>query len=616
MTGHALTLGAIPLRSNRCAFRVWAPMAKTVALHLITPTDKIVPMERDEFGYYTATVENVPPGSDYFFRLNDTTDRPDPASRWQPDGVHGASRVCETDFPWNDQSWSGTPLRDYIIYELHVGTFTAEGTFDGVIAHLAELKELGVTTIELLPVAQFPGARNWGYDGASPFAAQSSYGGPAGLKRLVNAAHRHGLAVILDVVYNHLGPEGNYLAEFGPYFTDRHRIAWGVALNYDGPDSDHVRRYFLENALCWQTEFHVDALRLDAVHAICDASAVTFLEELAETCHRTADELNRRFHLIAESDMNMPRHILPRALGGYGLDAQWADDFHHCLHVLATGERKAYYMDYAGVSQLAKTWREGFAFTGNYSPHRKRRHGASPHLNPVKQFVVCSQNHDQIGNRMRGDRLATLLAFEQQKLLAAAVLLSPFIPMLFMGEEYGETAPFQFFVNHTDADLLEATRKGRFEEFAAFAWKGDVPDPAAEATFQRSKLNHALASQGHHRVLRDFYRKLITLRKQLPAIGGVEKETMETMPFETEKVLLVRQWHGTDEIVLVFNFANEPRAMELPFPPGEWRKQLDSAAPDWGGPGMASPMDLQSSGLAHLEMPPASAILFQKNSKH
>ncbi len=612
MNPPSLTLGAMAVGSDCCAFRVWAPEVRMVQVHLLTPSDRFVPLQKDELGYHAAIVEKVSSGCDYLYRLDGSAERPDPVSRWQPYGVHGPSRIVEPAFEWNDQTWPGLPLRDYALYELHVGTFSEEGTFEGVIPHLPELKELGITAIELMPVAQFPGSRNWGYDGVFPFAVQNSYGGPVGLKRLVNAAHRHGLAVVLDVVYNHLGPEGNYLGEFAPYFTDRYRTPWGPALNLDGPHSDEVRRYFTENALYWQTEFHMDALRLDAIHAIRDFSAISFLEELAEDCHRHAEAMGRPFHVIGECDMNMARHILPRALGGYGLDAQWSDDFHHSLHVLLTGEQRGYYADFGGVSQFAKVWREGYAYAGQHSRYRRCRHGSSPHGNPVKQFVVCIQNHDQIGNRMLGDRLSGTLSFEQQKLAAGAVLLSPFVPLLFMGEEYGETAPFQYFVSHTDKALIEAVRRGRREEFTAFAWQGVVPDPQDEATFQCCKLNHKLAIQGEHRTLREFYRELLTLRRRTPALAGVEKETMETTAFELESALMVRQWNEGDEILLLFNFAGEGRSLDLPFPAGDWRKQLDSADPRWGGPGWLAASDISSPGQAGLKMPATSFALYRR----
>lgn len=614
MNPHSLTLGALPLDSDRCAFRLWAPNAAQVEVLLTGPTQRQVPMQRDEGGYHRVVAENVPTGSDYLFRLDGKLERPDPASRWQPYGVHGPSRVAEPRCEWNDWPWFGLPWRDYVLYELHVGTFTPEGTFDGIIPHLSSLRELGVTALELMPVAQFPGTRNWGYDGVYPFAVQDSYGGPAGLKRLVDAAHGQGLAVVLDVVYNHLGPEGNYLGDFGPYFTDLYRTPWGPALNFDGPHSDDVRRYFIENALYWQTEFHLDALRLDAVHAIRDFSAVPFLEELAETCRRQAEALNRRFHLIAESDLNLARHILPRALGGYGLDAQWSDEFHHCLHVLVTGEDAGYYADFGGVSQLAKVWREGYAYTGEYSRHRKRRQGSSPRLNPARQFVVFSQNHDQVGNRLRGDRLSATLSVEQQKLAAGAVLLSPFVPLVFMGQEYGETAPFQFFVSHSDPALIEAVRRGRKEEFAAFAWDGEPPDPQAEATFRACQLNHSLVREEPHRTLREFHRELLRFRRDLPALASAEKEAMATTGFEMESVLWVHQWRDDDEVVLVFNFAPERRALELPFPAGQWRLRLDSADVRWAGPGTWTGADLVSPGRIKLELLPNAFVVYQRQA--
>lgn len=613
MNPYLLTLGAIPIGDSRCSFRVWSPHSEKVELHLLGKGERLLPMQRDERGYHSVIAEKVAPDCEYQFLLDGKNERPDPASRWQAKGVHGPSRVTDSAFEWNDEGWFGLPLREYIIYELHVGTFSADGTFDGVIQHLAELKNLGVTAIELMPVAQFPGSRNWGYDGVFPFAVQNSYGGPAGLKRLVNAAHQHGLAVVLDVVYNHLGPEGNYLRDFGPYFTKRYATPWGDALNFDGADSDEVRRFFIENAFYWQTEFHMDALRLDAVHAIRDFSPFPFLQELAEVTHRQADVLNRRFHLIAESDMNMARHILPENLGGYGLDAQWSDDFHHSLRVLVTGEKSGYYTDFdGGVKQFAKVWREGYAYTGEYSPFRRHRHGTSPRLNHAKQFVVYRQNHDQIGNRMLGDRLNHLTDFESLKLSAAAVLLSPFVPMLFMGEEYAESAPFLYFVSHTDPQLVEAVRKGRREEFAAFKWQGEVPDPQAEATFEKSKLNRAMLEKAEHHALREFYRELVRLRKTVPAIAFVEKETMEVREFERENVLFVRYWRGADEVVLLFNFSEAVAELELPFAPGQWRKRLDSTSPHWNGSGSDLPEGFVSEDFFKLRFPMRSAVVFGK----
>jgi maltooligosyltrehalose trehalohydrolase len=371
--GLELTLGARPVGQGRVKFRVWAPRAKAVEVVLKGPAERRVGLEPEADGYYAAVVGDVAPEGDYVFRLNGEVERPDPASRWQPQGVHAPSRVLSESYAWLDERWRGLSLREAVIYELHVGAFTDEGTLDSAAAHLGELRDLGVTVVELMPLAQFPGERNWGYDGVYPFAVQHSYGGPVALKRFVDAAHQVGLGVMLDVVYNHLGPEGNYLSVYGPYFTDRYRTPWGDAVNFDGADSDPVRRYFLENALSWQTEFHLDGLRLDAVHAIRDFSAVPFLEELGETTRLQAERLKRPFHLIAESDMNMARHILPRSQGGYGLDAQWSDDFHHALHALMTGERSGYYMDFGGVEPLGRAWREGYAYTGQYSRYRRHR---------------------------------------------------------------------------------------------------------------------------------------------------------------------------------------------------------------------------------------------------
>ena len=448
-------------------------------------------MARRRRGYHEVLVDGVEPGTLYRYRLDGTLERPDPASRCQPEDVHGPSQVVDSHFDWDDSAWCGIPLREYILYELHVGTFTPEGTFEAIIPYLPELKALGITAIELMPIAQFPGQRNWGYDGVYPFAVQHSYGGPDGLKRLVQACHRHGLAVVLDVVYNHLGPDGNYLGDYGPYFTERYKTPWGGALNFDGPYSDEVRRFFIDNALFWVTEFRIDALRLDAVHAILDHSAQPFLQELGLALQARAEHMNRRIYAIAESALNDTRIIRSRELGGYGLDAQWNDDFHHALRVLLTDDRGGYYQDFGELGHLAKAFREGFVYAGDYSAYRRRRHGHSSRHMPAQQFVVFAQNHDQVGNRMFGERLSQLVSLEALKLAASAVLLSPFIPLLFMGEEYGEVAPFQYFISHLDPQLVDAVRRGRREEFAAFAWQGEPPDPQDIATFQRAKLDHA-----------------------------------------------------------------------------------------------------------------------------
>lgn len=612
ISGIEYRLGANYVGNRRCAFCVWAPTSKMVQVHLSGAKERFVQLNPGARGYHFGVIERVRPGDRYWFKLDEQREFPDPASRFQPNGVHAASAVIDPHFPWTDQRWHGHLFRDYIIYELHVGTFSRAGRFESIISQLPNLKELGITAIEIMPVAQFPGERNWGYDGVYPFAVQNSYGGPIQLKRMVDACHRAGIAVILDVVYNHLGPEGNYLGEFGPYFTDRYHTPWGRALNFDGPASDEVRRYFLENAIYWQKEFHIDALRLDAVHAIRDFSASPFLQELAEATHRQAEQLDRRFYLIAESDLNDARIILPQRSGGWGLDAQWSDDFHHALHVLLTGERRGYYQDFGGVKQLAKVFREGFAFTGEYSAYRRRRHGNSPRRNHAKQFVVCAQNHDQIGNRLGGERLSHLVSFEAQKLAAAAVLLSPFVPLLFMGEEYGESSPFYFFVSHSDLNLIEAVRKGRRQEFAAFDWPGEPRDPQDPQTFYKSKLTPRQLSQNTKQSLRKFYVELIRRRKSLRTVLDAGKESIRVREFEPEKIVAVGYDGRADEVCLVLCFAEQPSIVKLPLSRGRWKVELDSALRCWGGQGTLVPKVFFSKGEAKLTLRAQSAILLRR----
>ena len=548
-------------------------------------------MGRADGDYHEAIVEGVSPGTLYRFRLQGDQERPDPASRFQPDGVHGPSAVVDASFSWNDANWRGIALEDFIVYELHVGAFTPAGTFEAVIPFLDYLLELGITAIELMPVAQFPGSRNWGYDGVYPFAPQNTYGGPGGLKKLVDACHRRGIAVVLDVVYNHLGPEGNYLGDFAPYFTDRYKSPWGPALNFDGPYSDEVRQYFIQNALYWLVDFHIDALRLDAVHAILDRSPITFLEELAGAVKGEASRLGRQMFLIAESADNDARLLRAAEHGGYGLDGQWNDDFHHALRALLTGERAGYYRDYGDFAQLVKAYREGFVYSGEYSPFRKRRHGSSSRDIPARKFIVFAQNHDQVGNRMRGDRLSEAATFDKLKLAAALVILAPFIPLLFMGEEYGETAPFAYFVSHSDPNLIEDVRRGRRAEFASFKWQGELPDPQDETTFSNAKLNHALRDGAGHKVLLEFYRQLIALRKSLAALARSGKDSMEVRDFPEAKTLAVERWTGAEGALMLANLGDSKSVVELALASGCWHKVLDSAAPLWHGEGSALPDD-------------------------
>jgi maltooligosyltrehalose trehalohydrolase len=481
-------------------------------------------------------------------------------------------------------------MRELVIYEMHIGTFTREGTFDAAVPFLRGLRrDLGVTAIEIMPVAQFPGSRNWGYDGVDLYAVQNSYGGPEGLKRLVNAAHAEGLAVILDVVYNHIGPEGNYLPLFGPYFTEKYKTPWGPALNYDDAESDQVRRFVVDNALYWTTEYHVDGLRLDAVHGIFDFSAKHLLQEIVEVVHGQAERLDRRVLVIGESDLNDPKLIRPILQHGYGLDGQWSDDFHHAVHAALTGEQKGYYADFGDVEDIAEALREPFVYAGDYSPHRRRRHGGSSMGLPRDKFVVALQNHDQVGNRATGDRLSTALSADQLRLAAALLLLSPYVPLLFMGQEYGETNPFQYFVSHGDPELVEAVRTGRRKEFESFGWGDDVPDPQAEETFRRSILDRHRAATPAHRAVFTLYRDLLALREEEPML---KPDAAQLSVMETEGcITLLRRavGHGDGRggaVLALFNCAAEPREASLPdVGGGRWTLRLTTDATGYGGDG-------------------------------
>ncbi|SIT74262.1 malto-oligosyltrehalose trehalohydrolase [Pontibacter indicus] len=594
-------------------FTVWAPAAEQVDV-VLKDNDKIMPLQREAFGYWTGLSEVTGPGALYTFRLDGETERPDPASQHQPDGVHEPSAVVDhTAFAWTDKSWKPLPLEQYIIYELHVGTFSEEGTFQGVIDKLPDLVDLGITAIELMPVAQFPGSRNWGYDGVYPSAVQNSYGGPDGLKELVNACHAAGIAVVLDVVYNHLGPEGNYLNDFGPYFTDKYNTPWGKSLNFDDAHSDHVRNFFIQNALLWLRDYHIDALRLDAVHAILDTGAKHFLQELQEHVEHLEQQLGRHFILIAESDLNDVRVINPMEKGGYGLAAQWSDDFHHAVHALLTGEDSGYYSDFGKLEQLQKALQHGFVYDGLYSEHRKRTFGSDATANPARQFVVCSQNHDQVGNRMLGERLTQLVSDDLLKVAAGLVLLSPFTPMLFMGEEYGEENPFLYFVSHSDKDLVEAVRNGRKEEFSAFAWQGEAPDPQSEETFNKSKLQRSYEHSEKHRQLRDFYKALIKLRKSAPALARPDKTRLHVSADHHTQVLHLIHSGESPYLYTLFNISNQPQKIQLVKEVGaDWELVLSSVESRYGGEGMELPQQVQAG--QEIELPAASVTVFQSNT--
>ena len=497
-------------------FAVWAPAHERV--ELVLGGDRH-PMARASRGWWEAAGVEAKPGARYGYSLDGGEVRPDPRSQSQPDGVLGLSEVVDhSAFQWHDGRWRGLPLAGSVIYELHVGTFTPAGTFDAVIERLPHLVALGVDTVEVMPVAEFAGDRGWGYDGVDLFAPHHSYGGPAGLKRLVDACHSAGLAAVLDVVYNHLGPVGNFLAGYGPYFSDRHKTEWGPALNYDGAGSDEVRRYVIDNALMWIRDYHFDGLRLDAVHAIVDQTPLHVLEQLELEVEALAEELHRIVFVIAESDLNEPRLVRSREAGGYGLEAAWSDDWHHALHAALTGEQAGYYRDFGPLEHLGKALRQAWVYDGVWSEHRQRTRGRRPTGVPAHRFVIAIQNHDQVGNRAVGDRLSAVVDEGALRAASALLLTSPFTPMLFQGEEWGTETPFLYFTDFADRDLGRAVREGRRREFAAFGWDpATVPDPQDPATFEQSKLNWGELEDPRHQAVLAWYRALIALRRRLPA---------------------------------------------------------------------------------------------------
>lgn len=594
------------LLQQTCSFIVWAPFRKQVEV-VFDETDLVHPMKKDEMGYWHTDVVGVVPGTRYFFRLDRNKKLPDPASRSQPEGVHGPSMVIPEEYPWEDNKWRGLPMSEMIIHEIHVGAFTASRDFKGVISKLPYLKKLGITALELMPVAQFPGDRNWGYDGVCPFAVQNSYGGVQGLKELVNAAHLAGIAVILDVVYNHQGPEGNYLAEYGPYFTQKYRTGWGQAINFDDAWCDGVRNFYWQNALMWLDEFRLDGLRLDAVHAISDSGAIHFIEGLSELVRALEKKTGCKKVLIAEFDLNNPRYVLPNDRGGYALDGQWIDEFHHALHSLLTGEVDGYYEDFGKTGHLARALRDSYVYTGQYSVHRKKLFGRQPVGTTYDQFVVFSQNHDQIGNRMLGDRLTTLVSKEALKLAAVATLLSPHVPLLFMGEEYGEKNPFQYFISHTDKKLVELVRKGRKDEFAHFNWEGEVPDPQAEETFERCMLSWSVEHSPESQELFALYQWLISFRKNRIALKGNSRDTLNIISASDALVVFERKFQN-DHIVIVLHFNEEHTTYKIPLNQ-KLTKIFDSASSQWGGP--LKTLDQVATLDEPVTLYPQSALIFE-----
>lgn len=585
---------------------VWAPEASKMSI-VFGENEMTLPLQAEAYGYWVLDTEALKPGDPYHFVIDDGDPLPDPATLFQASGVHGASTAFDaSSFEWTDHSWHNKELNEYIIYELHIGTFTDGGTFAAAEERLDYLAGLGINAIEIMPVSQFAGGRNWGYDGVFPYSVQDSYGGPEGLQRFVNACHQRGIAVVLDMVYNHLGPEGNILGKFGPYFTDKYHTPWGDAINFDDAWCDGVRHYFTQNALMWFRDFHVDALRLDAVHAIKDFSPRHILQQIREETDALVAQTGRPHYLIVEMDLNDTRFVKPTDAGGYGMHAQWVDEFHHALRVSSGQERTGYYSDFHPITSLTKSFRDAYVYDGIYSDHRKRKFGMKAEGFPGHQFIVFSQNHDHVGNRMLGERTSQLVSFEMQKLLAGAVFVSPYLPLLFMGEEYGETNPFQYFVSHTDEKLAKAVREGRKREFAAFHLEGEAPDPVSEDTYQQSKLQWGLIEQEPHRSLLSFYKKLIDLKKTHPVMRDLDRETVAADGFEEKELIRVQRVSGEYHLVAILNFSKSSQEALLPSGHLVWHKLLASSDPEWGG---SQPVEAQHVPGA-VTVPAESVTLF------
>lgn len=517
---------------------VWAPFKKKVDLKIVAPIEKIVPMDKCANGYHTVRINQPIEIFDYYFILDEEHSFPDPASHWQPQGVVGPSRVYPfSQFHWEDSKWKGIPLKEAIIYEIHVGTFTPAGTFQGIIDKIPYFKEMGINTIELMPVATFSGDRNWGYDGVYLYAPHECYGGPKGLQELVNRCHQNNIAVVMDVVYNHLGPEGNFLHEFGPYFTEKYSTPWGSAINYDESYSLNVREFVINNALHWLEKYHIDGLRLDAIHAIFDQSAYPILEELADRFHDKAKLLGKDAWLIAESDLNDPKYVQSKKNMGIGLDAQWNDDFHHCLEAYVGKKSFGYFRDYGSIYDLTKAITEGFVQDGKWSEFRQRYHGKPSTEIPLNKLVNFLQNHDQIANASQGKRIASYLDIDQLMVTATILMLSPGIPMLFMGQEWGTNSPFYFFTSFTDEALGKAVTQGRKEEYASLGVDGNFHDPQQKETFFKSKLDWSVRNESLYKQVSECYKSLISLRKN--QLQDIEKSSITTFIDKDNKSFLI-----------------------------------------------------------------------------
>jgi maltooligosyltrehalose trehalohydrolase len=562
-------------------FRVWAPRAKRVDV-LLANSGRLTRLDPEGDGVFAGAME-APEGTDYYYRLDGIV-RPDPRSRHQPQGVHGPSRVVDPSrFEWTDAGWTSGPRESLVFYELHVGTFTPQGSFDAIVEKLPHLADLGITALELMPICEFPGARNWGYDGVFPFAPHSAYGGPDGLWRLVDACHRANVALFVDSVFNHLGPEGNCTAEFAPYFTTSYKTPWGSAFAFEGDRGAEVRRYVLDAARAWIRDYHVDGLRLDAVHTMFDASNEHIVQAIGTECRRLGAETGRRIWVVAESDLNDPKVVRPEALGAWNLDAQWSDDFHHALYAAVTGHNPAHLSDFGTLGDLAKAMTDGFVFDGRYSPHRGRYHGAPALDTSGERFVVFAQNHDQIANVSAGRRLSELVSFELEKSVAMILCFAPYLVLLFQGQEYGERAPFHYFTSHGDADLVERVRHARRAEYAAVVERHNRPfaDPQDEATFAASKLRWESLDGDRERELFDLYRTLLSLRRQVACLGNCRRDLMRTTADDLERWLVAeRHDPGGSSAILCVNLSDCDRSVMLPYDVAHYPLRLSTLEPN------------------------------------
>lgn len=597
MTTWRLTRGATIVEGG-VRFEVWAPRVRQMQVRIVAPIERRVPMARTADGVHAVFVPDLAAGADYLYALDGRAERPDPVSRRQPHGVHGPSRVVDpAAHAWRDGAWRGRPLLDYVTSELHIGTFTREGTFDSAIARLEHLRETGITAVELMPVSSFPGTRNWGYDGVHHYAPQESYGGPDGLKRLVDAAHEADLAVITDVVYNHLGPEGNYLREFGPYFTDRHKTPWGEGINFDGDAAAEVRRWFIENALYWITEFHCDALRLDAIHGIIDASDPHVLQEIAAAVHAEAERLGRPAYLIAENCGNDPQVTRAAEDGGFGLDSQWSDHFHHALRVVTTGEHHGYLAPFGKMAHLEKAVRIGFVHPGH-----DIRTGAEVSIEKTgfrgERFTVCAQNHDQISNTSAGRRLTAMKSLAAERAALSVVVAAPNLPLLFMGEEYGETNPFYFFTDFQDPSLVEIVRTGRVREMKELGLAGGDADPFALETFDASRLDWDKLRDEKHAAHLRYVRDLLALRRHEPALHNGRNDLTRTWSSESARwIAIERSDPAARPIRACVTLSDAPCRIALP-PSGAWELLLFSGDARYGDAAPSPPATWRGETLA------------------